>query len=372
MQLVPDGESEGVQLVFGMLDFVWDEEPCGRPQSPAARASLPPAKCIVFDLDNTLWQGVLLEGEVTLRPGAVELLHALDKRGILLSIASKNAHDHAMAQLARAGLDELFLHPQIGWNRKSASLQTIAERLDIGIDTLIFVDDNAFERAEVGEALPQVEVLDETALANLLDHPRLAGSETGEAQSRRAMYQQAERREEAASSFDDYAAFLRDCAIHLTIRPDAPEDAARIGELVQRTNQLNFSGRKYAPQETAAILADPARMRFVVEARDRFGSYGTVAFCLAERRGDTLHIEDLMLSCRVQGKFVEQALFDWLTRNCGDPFPTSIAVNFVPTQRNTPARMVLETLGFAPQADGTYARNITPGALAADFITVTG
>ena len=370
VQLVPDGESEGVQLVFGMLDFVWDEEPHSR--TPELGASLPPAKCIVFDLDNTLWQGVLLEGEVTLRPGAVELLHALDKRGILLSIASKNAHDHAMAQLARAGLDELFLHPQIGWNRKSASLQTVAERLDIGIDTLIFVDDNAFERAEVGEALPQVEVLDETALATLLDHPRLAGSGTSEAAGRRAMYQQAAEREETAGSFDDYAAFLRDCAIHLSIRPDTPEDAARIGELVQRTNQLNFSGRKYSPDETAAILADPARMRFVVEARDRFGSYGTVAFCLAERRGDTLHIEDLMLSCRVQGKFVEQALFDWLTRNCGDPPPTSIAVNFVPTQRNTPARMVLETLGFAPQAGGTYARDIAPGALAADFITVTG
>jgi len=374
VQLVPDGEAAGVHLAFGMLDFVWDAQsaPAGRAAPKSSASAMTPAKCLVFDLDNTLWHGTLLEGEVTLRPGVAELLRALDRRGILLSIASKNAAQQAMARLAEEGLDQLFLHPQVGWDRKSASLERIAQALDIGLDTLILVDDSGFERAEVEAALPQVEVLDERALAALLDHPRLAGSATSEAQTRRAMYQAASARAQAASAFADYQAFLKDCDIQLTIRADTPADAVRIGELVQRTNQLNFSGTKYSPQETAAILADPARQRFVVEARDRFGNYGIVGFCLAGRRGDTLHIEDLMLSCRVQGKFIEQALIDWLAERCGEPYPARIAVHFTPTDRNTPARMVLETLGFAPHSDGTCARAVTPGALAADFITVSG
>ena len=108
-----------------------------------------PVKCVVWDLDNTLWRGVLLEGPVTLRPEIPTVIKTLDQRGILHSIASPNDHDVALAQVERFGLSEYFLFPQINWQTKSTSLATIADALNIGIDSLALIDDQAFEREEV-------------------------------------------------------------------------------------------------------------------------------------------------------------------------------------------------------------------------------
>lgn len=368
------------EIVVGTLDFVWDRAA----DIPAAATvdaktakspSLPKVKCVVFDLDNTLWEGILLEGEVHLRPGIKELFEWLDERGILISIASKNAESDALRRLADEGLDHFLLHPQIGWDPKSVAIQRIASMIDIGLDTFLFIDDNPFERAEVSEALPEVETLPETALPQLQGHARLSGGVTAESRRRRAMYQEAAVREQAAAQFNDYRKFLAECEIVLEIRPDEASDFERIAELVQRTNQLNFSGRKYDREAISSILAEPDRDRFVVTARDRFGSYGTVGFCLAARDGDTVVIEDFMLSCRVQGKYVEQALFAYLaeyfsTPPHGEGAPSRMVVNFQPTARNAAALKVLETLEFAPLDAGGFAREILPGELDVDFMTV--
>ena len=140
---------------------------------------------------------------------------------------------------------------------------------------------------------------------------------------------------------------------------------------MQRTNQLNFSGRKYGRDEIAAILRDPDQARFVVDVTDKFGSYGTVGFCLAGWAGDTLTVEDFMLSCRVQGKFVEQALFWYLSEAAGRAPVSRVVVNFKRTDRNAAAHKVLTTLGFEPEGEG-YARAITPGQFRVDFLTVNG
>ncbi|HEU4968980.1 HAD-IIIC family phosphatase [Sphingomonas sp.] len=362
-----DGD-ETAHLAFGRLDLVWLPE---APQAGADKKPRPNAKCVVFDLDNTLWKGILLEGAVEVREEIAELFRRLDERGILISISSKNAADDAYAQLKAFGLDDYLLHPQIGWDPKSEGLRRIAAALDIGIDTFIFVDDNPFERAEVEQVLPMVEVLAETAIPTLLDHPRLQGAVTPESKARRQMYREAAARDVAAQSFDDYAAFLKSCDIRVSIRPDRPADFDRIAELVQRTNQLNFSGRKYSRDEIAAILRDPAQARFVVDVADKFGSYGTVGFCLASWAGDTLTIEDFMLSCRVQGKFVEQALFWYLSEAAGRPPVSRVVVNFKRTDRNAAAFKVLTTLGFEADGDG-FVRTIAPGQFRVDFLTVNG
>ncbi len=373
------------EVYIGTLDFVWRDaenlvETVAHGQTEAS-ASRPKAKCVVFDLDNTLWDGILLEGNVKLRDGIAELFSWLDERGILISVASKNAESDALVRLKLEGLDEFLLHPQIGWNPKSMSIQRIASLIDIGIDTFIFVDDNPFERAQVSETLPQVEVLAETAIPDLREHPRLAGGVTPESKRRRAMYQEAAVREQAAEQFTDYQRFLADCEIVLEIRPDVESDFERIAELVQRTNQLNFSGRKYDREAISDILADQSRHRFVVVASDRFGAYGTVGFCLASRDGDTVVVEDFMLSCRVQGKYVEQALFAYLANYFSpdneprsalgfDDHPSSMHVNFRPTPRNAAALKVLETLKFEAQDSGGFARKITRGDLEVDFMTI--
>jgi FkbH-like protein len=356
-------------VLFGALDFEWDRESAAEPLARAIDPRRPPAKCVVFDLDDTLWDGVLLEGEVTVRAGVEDLFRELDARGILLSVASKNAPADALARLEEAGLREYLLHPQIGWEPKSAALARIAAALDIGIDSVMFVDDNPFERAEIAAALPAVEVLPDSALASLADHPRLQGAVTAESRGRRALYRTAAAREAAAQTFDDYAAFLRDCAIAVDIRPHRPGDLTRIAELAQRTNQLNFSGRKYDADAIRQVLADPASEGFVITVRDRFGSYGLAGFCLAQRAGDTVRVREFMLSCRVQGRFVEQAVFDLLTREHAGTAPARLEITFHATERNAAARRVLETLGFE-RRDGMFVRDVAPGELGVDFLRV--
>lgn len=365
-------EEDGVHLVFLSLDFVDYRAASGAAGGALGAPARPAAKCVVFDLDNTLWDGVLLEGAVALRAGIAETFRRLDERGILISVVSKNAPEDAMAQLKLFGLDDYVLYPEVGWGPKSDGVRRVAERLDIGIDTLIFVDDNPFERAEVAAALPAVETLADTELSRLLDHPRLQGAVTAESRSRRAMYRQAGARAAAAAHYgEDYQAFLRDCRIRIEIRPPAAADRQRVAELVQRTNQLNFSGRKYRMEEVEEILADPAREKYVVRCSDRYGDYGIVGFCLASAENGGVTVHDLMLSCRVQGKFIEQALFSHLARRRGWT-ARHVAVNFVATARNGAARGVLEALGFAPDGCGHLRREVDAEAFAADLVEVEG
>lgn len=364
---------EGAHLVFLTLDFVQygKQAASAVADAPLARKA-PPAKCVVFDLDNTLWDGVLLEGDVRLREGVLDVIRRLDERGILVSVASKNAPDDALAKLRAFGLEEYVLFPSIGWGPKSEGLREIAKNLNIGIDALMFIDDNPFERDEVARSVPDVEVLPDTMLTALPEHPRLQGAVTAESKMRRSLYREAMERQVAAASFgENYIEFLRSCGITVEIRPDRPEDLERVCELVQRTNQLNFSGRKYGRAEILELLADPSRERFVISCADRYGSYGIVGFCLATRTEDGIRVDDFMLSCRVQGKFIEQALLHHLTSR-PDWQARFVEINFRRTDRNGAAQAVLAKLGLVPEQDGYLRRELTPGEFALDFIAIEG
>lgn len=376
LSLAP-ADGDRPHLVIHRAELVRVEEP----QSDAADIPVktPPistkaAKIVVFDLDNTLWDGVLLEGDVRLRPAVRDLFQKLDERGILLSIASKNAADDARAKLEALGLDGYFLFPQVGWLPKSQSVAAIVKALNIGIDSVIFVDDNPFERAEVSEVWPAVEVLADSAIETLAGHPRLQGAVTAESRSRRQMYKEAAARDQAEEKFgDDYTSFLQSCAIVVAMREPISEDFDRIAELVQRTNQLNFSGRNYGRSEIIAILEERDANFIVVSCTDRFGDYGKVGFCIwtTERAGAdfTLVLQDFMLSCRVQGKFIEQALLYRLLTLAG-PEVTAIRIEFRQTDRNRAAQLVLEKLGFMQSADGSYARNVPQDRFAVAFLTI--
>lgn len=370
--LTPDG-AERAHLVFLSLDFVsFRQVPAKVASEVPAASGQPAAKCVVFDLDNTLWDGVLLEGAVSLREGVHEVFRRLDERGILISVASKNTEADAIEQLRSLGIEEYLVHPAIGWANKSEGIRQIAAGLNIGLDTLIFVDDNPFEREEVSGALPQVEVLPDSAVPTLTEHPRLQGSVTPESRSRRLMYREAIARTAAAAQFGaSYTEFLRSCEITVEVRPDRPEDEERIAELVQRTNQLNFSGRKYKRAELKPLLLDTDLERYVISCSDRYGSYGIVGFCLARRSSHGIHVLDLMLSCRVQGKFIEQALLHHL---CSRPSWSAsfVEVNFRETDRNAPARAILTELGFPAGDEGFLRLDVAPGQFEPAFISLSG
>lgn len=314
--------------------------------------SRPKIKCVVWDLDHTIWSGVLLEGDaLTLRPGVRELVELLDRRGILQSIASRNDADAAWAQVEKLGLGEYFLHPQIGWGAKSEAVRTIAQRLNIGSDTLAFVDDQPFEREEVTYAVPEVRTYDAADLARLADEPDLTPKHvTEDARRRREMYQADMVREREEKSFKGASdAFLATLGMELTVAPAEAEDLPRVEELVARTNQLNTTGRVYDYAELEALRVSPAHRLLVAELTDKHGSYGKIGVILLERAADTWTIKLLLMSCRVMSRGVGGVLITWLKREARAAGVRLLA-DFRATERN---RMMYITYKFAGFSDAT-------------------
>jgi FkbH-like protein len=349
--LTPEADTS-VRLVFLSADFVTYSK---------KSAAGPQIKCVVWDLDNTMWQGVLVEqDEVRLRPQLKELLRALDERGVLCSIASKNDHELAWHRLESLGIAEYFLAPQINWQPKSENVKRIAQKLNIGLDSLAFIDDNPFELAEVGTAVPEVLCINAQDIDSIADDPRFQGATTGDAKNRRRYYQEAMVREEKQAEFgEDYLRFLEYCAVRLEIRPYRDEEFDRVAELAQRTNQLNFSGQKYDRVQLRALLDRADIEKYILHCSDRFGVYGLVGFAMVGRRPGEIEIHDLMLSCRVQGKLIEQAFFSHLERRHNLAQAARMRVNFKATKRNRPARQSLEDAGFRPMEGGDgYQREL--------------
>lgn len=370
ISMIPEADSNA-RLVFLTADFVTFV------RKPASTTQPKAIKCVVWDLDNTLWDGTLIEGDqVSLRPGMKSLFEHMDERGILLSVASKNDQSLALAKLEDLGVASYFLYPQINWGPKSEGLKKIAEQLNIGIDTFAFVDDNLFELDQVSRALPDVVCINASDASSLFSDPRFQGSASSEARRRRQFYQQAMSRDQARIGFgDDYVAFLASSEIVLQIAPYSANEIERVSELVQRTNQLNFSGHKYTREQLVETVANPILDKYVLKCSDKYGSYGTVGFGIVEQDSRVIRIRDFMLSCRVQGKFIEQAFFHHIGQHHNPQGATALWVNFRETSRNRPAQQVLELLGFRgcnPQLDqeGEGVIHRTPDTLRCDFIHI--
>ena len=306
-------------------------------------------KCVVWDLDNTLWDGILIETENTdalkLRENVSDTVKALDERGIIQSVASKNDHAPAWEVVQKLGLADYFLYPQINWNAKSGSVETIARCLNIGVDTFALIDDSAFEREQVRSALPQVRTYDAEEIASLIDRPEFDVSVTAESKNRRLMYKAEEKRSELkAAGGADPTEFLKKCNIKLKIfTPESEDEILRCYELVVRTNQLNMSGKKYTRDEFDAVLKKPGHTNFAFYCEDDFGSYGIVGFGQYKAESSDLVFTEFAMSCRVAGKYVESALFaELLSReNCAEG---RFTVN--KTKKNTLLRKTLEDIGF--------------------------
>jgi len=199
-------------------------------------------KCVVWDLDNTVWDGILLEDtEVRLRPHVVDILKTLDERGILHSIASRNDYDTALAKLQEFGIEEYFLYPQINWNSKAASIAQIAKDINIGLDAIAFVDDQPFEREEVAFSHDKILCIDSAELDSLVDRPELNPRFiTEDSKQRRLMYLADIRRNREEEEFvGPKEEFLATLGMIFTIAPCREEDLKRAEELTVRTNQLN-------------------------------------------------------------------------------------------------------------------------------------
>jgi FkbH-like protein len=273
----------------------------------ATQTNVQPVKCVVWDLDHTLWDGVLLEdGEVPLRAGVTEIIRELDARGILQSVASRNDRDAAMSRLRALGIDEYFLYPRIDWNAKGQNVAAIAEALNIGLDTFLFVDDQPFEREEVAFACPDVRTLDAAKLAGMLERPELNPAFiTEDSRRRRAMYAADIRREEAEETFAGPSEeFLRSLDMRFRVAPCTEDDLQRAEELTVRTHQLNTTGYTYGYDELNAFRRSPDHLLLVADLEDRYGAYGRIGLALVEKGAEAWTLKLLLMSCRVMSRGV--------------------------------------------------------------------
>lgn len=302
-------------------------------------------KCVVWDLDNTVWDGVLLEdGEVALRPGVAEIVRELDRRGILQSVASKNEHESAWKRLEETGLADYFLYPQINWNSKASSIEAIREALNIGIDTFAFVDDQPFERDEVTHVLPEVRCYDSLDLADFLDLPEVNPEFiTDDSRQRRLMYRADADRKAAETEFvGPQEEFLATLNMRFVLKACTEDDLQRAEELTVRTNQLNTTGYTYGYDELNAFRTSPDHLLLVAGLDDRYGSYGKIGLALVEKGTEHWTIKLLLMSCRVMSRGVGTIMMSrimQLAREAG----ATLRAEFKPNGRN---RMMYVTYKF--------------------------
>ena len=354
IELTPNEISGSEILYFGSLDFVVDSRISGAKRKAHVRvhddSGLKPAmcKCVVWDLDGTLWDGILLEDgqeKLRLRPKMAEIMKALDERGILISAASKNKYEDGMSALKGFGIESLFLFPQISWDPKSQGIFRIAAKLNIGVDSILFIDDSEFERAEVRSACPGVRTLDAAEYLSILERPDCQAIPTEESRRRREYYNYQRERDTAQRAFKGgYLDFLRDCNLHLWVRPLREARLERVYELTQRTNQMNASGNRYDLVELRGLLGAEENDAYVLDCSDRFGAYGTIGFCTVKCAENCM--TDLMFSCRVQAKRVEHAFICYILQKYQRKGTGDFYVNYRMTERNASFGKVFVDFGF--------------------------
>lgn len=308
-------------------------------------------KCLVWDLDNTLWQGTLLEdAEVTLPAHVRELIAELDGRGILQAVASKNDHDLAWRRLEELGVAEFFVLPHIGWGPKSDSVREIATELNFALDTIAFVDDQPAERAEVDFQLPQVRCYDAERVAGLAALPEFSpATVTVDARSRREMYQAGFRRKAAEEDFQGPSEdFLRSLKLVMHIQRATEAELSRVEELTLRTSQMNATGVHYSLPDLRKLVADPDHEVLVTTLADRFGTHGAVGLELLERHNGVWHLKLLATSCRVVSFGAGSVILGWLVDEAARA-GVHLAADFRQTERNRMMEIAYRLAGFSDE-----------------------
>ena len=303
-------------------------------------------KCVVWDLDNTIWNGVILEDkEVTLRDGIVEIIEKLDERGILQSIASRNEYSIAMQKLEELGIAEYFIYSQINWNSKSESLKNIADSINISIGSLAFIDDQPFEREEVSFANPGVLCLDASDLSGILDTPEMNPNFiTEDSKIRRKMYMNDIKRKKIEKDYSGpQDEFLASLDMVLTINPVQKDDLQRAEELTVRTHQLNTTGYTYSYEELDIMRTSEDYKIFIVGLDDKYGTYGKIGLVLIECMENIWTIKLLLMSCRVISMGVGSILINFIMR-LAKKNNVRLRAEFIKTDCN---RMMYVTYKFA-------------------------
>ena len=327
-------------------------------------------KCLILDLDGTLWGGVVGEDGITgIRlgaeaPGSAFVLFQREilklwERGVLIAVCSKNNSNEALEVIRRHPAmvlrEQHIAAHRIGWNSKPESIREIATELNIGLDSLVFLDDNPVERAAVKATLPEVlcpdmpadpalyrQTLNELGVFDAL-------ALTDEDRRRNAMYAQQRQREELRTQHGgvSLAEYLTDLGTEVEVAAADSSSLPRLAQLTQKTNQFNLTTRRYTETEIRA-LAESDGLVYRMRVSDRFGDNGVVGLAIAlPRSSDTWEIDVLLLSCRVIGRGVESALLARLADGVSARGGARLRGWFLPTEKNAPAKECYRECGFS-------------------------
>ena len=362
----------------------------------AARLGLS-RKCLVLDLDNTLWGGIVGEdGLDGIRLGETpegeafqafqESILALERRGIVLAVCSKNNDADAREVFERhpamrIGLDDVAVFVA-DWRSKPEQLRTVAETLDIGLEALVFVDDNPAEREAVRRLLPEVDVIllppePSEYVGTLADYLLFEPpSFTADDERRTEQYRGRREAVAAAPSADSIEDFYRSLEMQARVSPFTDSDLPRIAQLVGKTNQFNLTTRRHSASALEAFARDPECVHLSFRLSDRFTDHGLIAVVAAFEGDDVLDVDTWLMSCRVIGRTLEETVLQEL---CGAALAracSAVEGTYVPSPKNELVRDLFPRLGFQPldESEGTtrwrydVAKN---GAVVNDFIATT-
>ena len=341
ISLYPTKEHE---LIFYALDFVtFNKNYKFKISKTKKQTSSKIIKCVAWDLDNTIWDGILIEGEVRLKNKVVSIMKDLDSRGIINSIISKNNKEDALAKLNEFGLTDLIVMPQINWNPKSFNLSSLAKQMNIGIDSICFVDDSPFELEEVSTAYPEVLCININDIDNILTKEIFNVPVTEDGKKRRLTYKMKEMEQLEYNKWEgNMDGFLKSCNIHVIISKPKEDELLRCFELVQRTNQLNSSGRRLTFDEIKSYISSDSYSSYVIKCNDKFGEYGIVGFSIFDKNEYT--ITDFVISCRVANKTIEQTFIQYIYKKyCKN---TQLIMDYKKTLKNGPLFNIITSLNM--------------------------
>lgn len=326
----------------------------------------PTAKCVVVDCDNTIWGGVLGEdgisglvlgdsGEGRMHRDLQQSLLDVRRRGVLLTICSHNDEADVL-EVLRTHPDCLlaeddFATMRINWEDKAENVISIAKQLNLGLEHLVFIDDDPFECEWIRNRLPQVHVVNwplELGEGRALDDLGLFDSLllTDEDRSRTEMYRADTSRRAARDEVPTVEEYLRSLEIVATIGRTRAQHLPRVAQLTLRTNQFNLTTRRYDAAALQELLSEPGCEVLWLDLRDRFGASGIVGCAILRSRGESAVIDSLLLSCRVIGRGAEALLVHAMAKLACDRGASELVGEYVPSNRNGQVADLYDRLGF--------------------------
>ena len=324
-------------------------------------------KCLVIDMDNTLWGGIVgedgFEGiQLGPKPPGNAFLDfqkyilSLFERGIILAINSKNNYEDGMKVLREHPYmvlrEKNFASMRINWNDKVSNMREIAEEIGIGTDSLVFVDDSPVERELIKEMMPEVLVIElpedpalyAETLKGINDFNTL--QMTADDKKRGKMYAEQRKRKRLEQSSIDLDNFLKNLEMKLTIKSATSFTIPRLAQLTQKTNQFNMTTRRYTEEDIKKFKESKEYLIKCVQVADKFGDNGITGEFIIEKQGDKFRIDTFLLSCRVLGRKVEETLLAYIVQEAKKKNVKHIIGEFIPTKKNPPAKDFFKEHGF--------------------------